>query len=295
MAFLELANVSFGYGPAASRHDVIAGASLRVEANEFVAVIGFSGSGKSTIISLLAGLIEPDAGRILAGGEPVAGPGPERGVLFQNYSLLPWFTVFGNIELAVKQVFPRLSRVERRARVQKQIDTVNLTGSEWKRPHELSGGMRQRLALARTLAMEPQVLLLDEPLSALDALTRAVLQDEIVRIWEEDRRTVVMITNDIDEAIFMADRIVALKPGPGASFGEEFVVDLPRPRDRKTLNFQDDFKHLRNRVTGYMIRINRESKALRPSGALALPDLEPVDTAGAARRSRRRVAAGCPA
>ena len=152
---------------------------------------------------------------------------------------------------------------------------VSLSGSEYKKPGELSGGMRQRLSLARTLAMKPQVMLLDEPLSALDALTRAVLQDEIIRIWEEDRRTVVMITNDVDEAVLMADRIVPLTPGPGASFGRDFPVSLERPRDRSTLNFNPEFKSLRNDVTKYMLGINEEAKKLSPVAELNLPDLKP--------------------
>ncbi len=276
MPYLELDNVSFGYGPASNRYEVLKDASLSVEENEFVAIIGFSGSGKSTLISLLAGLERPDAGSVRMAARPIKAPGPDKGIMFQNYSLLPWLTVQGNIELAVKQVFPDMPRGERRRYCQHYIDLVSLTGSDWKLPGELSGGMRQRLSLARTLAMKPEVLLLDEPLSALDALTRSVLQDEIIRIWEEDRRTVVMITNDVDEAVIMADRIVPLTPGPAASFGKEFAVSLPRPRDRATLNFNEDYKHLRNEVTKYLIQVNSESKELSPVADLPLPDLQPI-------------------
>ncbi|MEM8945405.1 MAG: ABC transporter ATP-binding protein [Planctomycetota bacterium] len=275
MSFLELDNVSFGFGPVSNRYEVLTEASLSVEQNEFIAVIGFSGSGKSTLISLLAGLEQPDVGHVRMHGDPIGEPGPDKGIMFQNYSLLPWLSVQGNIELAVKQVFPKMDADERADYVQRYIDMVNLTGSEEKRPHELSGGMRQRLSLARTLSMQPEVLLLDEPLSALDALTRAVLQDEIIRIWEEDRRTVVMITNDVDEAVLMADRIVPLTPGPGAHFGQEFPVTLSRPRDRATLNFNPEFKELRNEVTKYMLKISAEAKALAPQTELPLPDLSP--------------------
>lgn len=275
MSFLELDNVSFGFGPASHRYEVLAGASLSVEQNEFVAIIGFSGSGKSTLISLLAGLEKPDQGEVRMHGNTIGEPAPDKGIMFQNYSLLPWLSVFGNIDLAVKQVFPKLDTTERTEYVQQYIDMVNLTGSEEKRPHELSGGMRQRLSLARTLSMKPEVLLLDEPLSALDALTRAVLQDEIIRIWEEDRRTVVMITNDVDEAVLMADRIIPLTPGPSAQFGQEFPVTLARPRERATLNFNPEFKTLRNEVTKYMLRINEEAKSLSPTVDLPLPDLKP--------------------
>ncbi|MAT71747.1 MAG: nitrate ABC transporter ATP-binding protein [Planctomycetaceae bacterium] len=276
MPVLGLDNVTFGYGSGSERYEVLRDASLAIEKNEFVAVIGFSGSGKSTLMALLAGLEKPDVGEVRLDGNAKSEPGPERGIVFQNYSLLPWLSVFENINIAVRKVFPEMSRSERRDYVQKYVDLVTLTGSESKKPHELSGGMRQRLSLARTLSMQPEVLLLDEPLSALDALTRAVLQDEIIRLWEEDRRTVVMITNDVDEAVLMADRIVPLTPGPSASFGPSFEVTLPRPRDRATLNFDPDFKHLRNRVTSYMLSINDESKTLRPTIEYPLPDLQPV-------------------
>lgn len=275
MSFLELDDVSFGYGPLSNRYEVLNKANLSVEQNEFVAIIGFSGAGKSTLMSLLAGLEQPDHGQVRMHGKPIGEPGPDKGIMFQNYSLLPWLSVTGNIELAVKQVFPDMKEDERTEYIQRYIDLVSLTGSELKKPSELSGGMRQRLSLARTLSMQPEVLLLDEPLSALDALTRAVLQDEIIRIWEEDRRTVVMITNDVDEAVLMADRIVPLTPGPGAQFGQEFPVTLARPRDRSTLNFNPEFKALRNSVTKYMLRINEEAKLLTPTIELPLPDIQP--------------------
>lgn len=274
---LEIDHVDVGFGPISSRTEVLTDVNLTVEQNEFVAIIGFSGSGKSTLMNLLAGLQPADEGEVRMNGEVVLEPGPQRGILFQNYSLLPWLSVFGNVELAVKQVFPEMPRPERRAHIQHYIDMVSLSGSEWKRPGELSGGMRQRLSLARTLSMKPDVLLLDEPLSALDALTRANLQDEIIRIWEVDRRTVVMITNDVDEAVLMADRIVALTPGPNATLGESFPVTLSRPRDRTTLNFNPDFKKLRNEVTKYMVDINQEAKQLRRVADVKLPDLSPYD------------------
>lgn len=279
MPYLELQNVTFTYGSGAARHVVLENASLAVEQNELVAVIGFSGSGKSTLMALLAGLLTPDEGpnqgTVRIGGKEVTGPGPDKGIVFQNYSLLPWLTVVGNIDLAVKQVFPELSTAERRDHCQRYIDVVNLTGSEAKRPGELSGGMRQRLSLARTLSMRPEVLLLDEPLSALDALTRAQLQDEILRILEEDQRTVVLITNDVDEALLMADRIVPLTPGPAARFGREFAVTLPRPRDRATLNFNPEFKRLRNSLTRYLLDMNEERRRLTVSESRPLPTLEP--------------------
>lgn len=276
MAFLEVKNASVGFGSYSDRYEVLEDINLTVEENEFVAIIGFSGSGKSTLMSLLAGLVEPDRGEVLLDGQPCGEPGPDRGIVFQNYSLLPWLSVYGNIELAVKQVFPNMSKSERMDYIQHYIDMVSLSGAEWKKPHELSGGMRQRLSLARTMSMKPRILLLDEPLSALDALTRSVLQDEIVRIWEEDKRTVLMITNDVDEAVLMADRIVPLTPGPRARLGREFAVTLPRPRDRATLNFNPDFKKLRNEVTRYMMQNNEDAKQLRVADDVALPDLKPI-------------------
>ncbi len=276
-AALEIDGVNVGFGPVSLRTEVLRNINLTVQENEFVAIIGFSGSGKSTLMNLLAGIQQPDCGEVRMNDKVVTEPGPERGILFQNYSLLPWLSVFGNIELAVRQVFPKMTKPERKDYIQHYIDMVSLSGAEWKKPSELSGGMRQRLSLARTLSMRPQCLLLDEPLSALDALTRANLQDEIIRIWEEERRTVVMITNDVDEAVLMADRIVALTPGPEATLGESFPVTLNRPRDRTTLNFNPDFKKLRNAVTRYMTEINQDAGHLRRVPNIELPNLSPYD------------------
>ena len=277
MPFLELKHVSKSFGPASDRTEVLRGIDLAVEENEFVAVIGFSGSGKSTLMSLLAGLERPDTGRVLMKGEEVTEPGPSRGIMFQNYSLLPWLSVTGNLEIAVKKVFPKMGKGERAEYIQHYVDLVSLTGSEYKTPPELSGGMRQRLSLARTLAMKPEVLLLDEPLSALDAITRSSLQDEIIRIWSEDKRTVVMITNDVDEAALMADRIVPLTPGPGATLADAFPVTLDRPRDRATLNFNPEFKRLRNEVSGFLMDLNQDTKRLQFDRQLKLPDIQPID------------------
>ena len=274
---MQVESVDVGFGPASNRTEVLSNINIDIQRNEFVAIIGFSGSGKSTLMNLLSGIQRASKGSVKMNGKVVTSPGPERGILFQNYSLLPWLSVYSNIELAVKQVFPKKSKAERKEYIQHYIDMVSLTGSEWKKPAELSGGMRQRLSLARTLSMQPEILLLDEPLSALDALTRANLQDEIIRIWEEDRRTVVMITNDVDEAVLMADRIVALTPGPKATLGESFPVTLDRPRDRTTLNFNQEFIDLRNKVTKYMITINKEAKELNSASEVKLPDVMPID------------------
>ena len=205
-----------------------------------------------------------------------SGPGPDRGIVFQNYSLLPWLTVYENVALAVDQVFPGWTPAARRAHVEKYLATVNLTPALKKVPSELSGGMRQRVSVARTLAMQPRVLLLDEPLGALDALTRGTLQDELSRICQEDKKTVVLITNDPDEAIYLADRVIPLTAGPNATLGESFIVDLPHPRDRKALNQNPRFRQLRRDISEYLLNSRRErhQTVLRK---LTLPDIEPED------------------
>ena len=264
MAFLEVKGVRKGFEVRGGRTEVLRNIHLQIEKGEFVAIVGYSGAGKTTLISMLAGLTRPDAGEITLGGRPVTGPGPDRGVVFQNYSLLPWLTVYGNVALAVDQAFPAWPAAKRRAHIERYIAMVNLTPARQKRPGELSGGMRQRVSVARALAMDPDVLLMDEPLSALDALTRATLQDEIERIWERDQKTVVMITNDVDEGILLADRIVPLSAGPGATLGPAVAVDLARPRNRKALNHDPRFKAIRAQVIEYLLGPGGKG---RPAGA----------------------------
>lgn len=274
MAILELKNVSKWFGEDAERADVLNDISLSVEEGEFVAIVGFSGSGKSTLINLMAGLEFPNEGEVLFNGKAVEGPDPDRAVCFQSYSLMPWMTVKENIRLAVDAVFEKESRADRDTRARKYIDMVSLSHAADRRPAELSGGMRQRVAVARSLAMDPKVLLLDEPLSALDALTRANLQDEITAIWEQDRKTVVLITNDVDEAILLADRIIPLNPGPNATFGPSFKVDLPRPRERTAMNHNEEFKTLRREVTAYLMDVGVAMK--RAQTEPPLPGVTPI-------------------
>jgi nitrate/nitrite transport system ATP-binding protein len=276
MAYLELTNVSKGFGTDGVRTEVLRDVNLEVERGEFVAIVGFSGAGKTTLISLIAGLLRPDAGRMTLNDLEITAPGPDRGIVFQNYSLLPWLTVFENTLLAVDQVFPNWVPAKKLQHVEKYIAMVNLTPAREKRPGELSGGMRQRVSVARALAMDPQILLLDEPLSALDALTRATLQDEISRIWQENQKTVVMITNDPDEGIYLADRIIPLTAGPGATLGPSFTVDIPRPRDRKSINHDPHFKQIRRDVTSFLLDSRRDRHAA-VSRTLVLPDIEPED------------------
>jgi nitrate/nitrite transport system ATP-binding protein len=284
MPFLELNGVSKGFGGPLVLSDV----NLSIERGEFVAIVGYSGSGKTTLISLVAGLTRPDSGTVKLNGLEITAPGPDRGIVFQNYSLLPWLSVTENIALAVNQVFPNYSADKRRQMVANAIATVNLTPARDKFPRELSGGMRQRVSVARALAMDPQILLLDEPLSALDALTRATLQDEFERIWEKDRKTVVLITNDVDEALLLADRIIPLTPGPGATLGPVFPVNLDRPRDRKALNHDPEFKRLRALITTELLGYGERRKSTVRQ-KLTLPDILPenLDVARVHRRPLR--------
>jgi nitrate/nitrite transport system ATP-binding protein len=227
---------------------VLADLNLGIPEGQFTAIVGCSGAGKTTLISLLAGLTTPDRGQVIFNGQPLREPGPERAIVFQNYSLLPWFTVLENVALAVEAASPHLGRREVTAHAQYFVDLVKLSAAVNKRPRELSGGMRQRVALARALAMEPRMLLLDEPLSALDALTRATLQDELARICGEAKTTVVMVTNDIDEAILLADCVYPLSRGPRATLGHAIPVTLPRPRARTGLSLNPEYQRARRDI-----------------------------------------------
>lgn len=276
MPFLELKNVSKGFGPKQNRTEVLRDINLQIEKGEFVTIVGYSGAGKTTLISLIAGLLRPDAGSMTLNDLEITAPGPDRGIVFQNYSLLPWLSVYENIYLAVDQVFPNWAPAKKAQHTEKYIQMVNLTPARDKRPSELSGGMRQRVSVARALSMDPQILLLDEPLSALDALTRATLQDEISRIWEQDHKTVVLITNDVDEGILLSDRIIPLSAGPAATLGESIPVNIPRPRDRKAINHDPRFKEIRRGVVDFLLGSNARSK-VAVTRTLSLPEIEPED------------------
>jgi nitrate/nitrite transport system ATP-binding protein len=276
MAYLELKNVQKSYGQGIGSQSVLQDINLEIEEGEFVAIVGFSGSGKTTLINLISGLQEPSSGEILFKGTPVSGTSHERGVIFQNYSLLPWLTVYQNVSIAVKETFPNKSKKERDDIVRSYLNMVNLGPAIDKRPKELSGGMKQRVAVARTLAMDPEMILMDEPLGALDALTRGNLQDEILNIWEKNKRTALLITNDVDEGIYMADRIIPLIPGPNATLGPEFRIDIKRPRDKTALNDNPEFKKTRNEIIEYLMKIGHESDESNECSYF-LPDLEPKD------------------
>ncbi|UOA26983.1 ABC transporter ATP-binding protein [Pseudosulfitobacter sp. DSM 107133] len=271
MGIIEFDNVSKGFGIGVHRAEVLKKINLDVREGEFVAILGFSGTGKSTLMNLMAGLEMPDAGAVRFKGAPITGPGPERGLVFQSYSLMPWLTVGGNVGLAVDAVAPKLSKAKRQKKIDHYVQMVGLGHATHRRPAELSGGMRQRVSVARALAMDPEVLLLDEPLSALDALTRANLADEILEIWERDRKTCILITNDVDEAIVLADRIIPLNPD--GTLGAAFDVTLPRPRDRMEMNHNDAFKALRAEVTKYLMDVGIEAKV---EDTRHLPDVTPI-------------------
>jgi nitrate/nitrite transport system ATP-binding protein len=260
MAFLDVRGLTKSYATARGITHVLGGVDLAVDESEFVAVVGYSGSGKTTLVSLLAGLVAPDAGEIVLDGARVTEPGPERGIVFQQYSLLPWMTVYENVALAVDAVNAGKSAAERRTLTEELIALVNLTPARDKRPGQLSGGMRQRVAVARGLGMAPKLLLMDEPFSALDALTRATLQDELTRIWGERRCTVILITNDVDEAILLADRIYPMTPGPGAVLGAPIDVGLPRPRSRRHMSLSPAYQKARQGLVDFL-RAARRSVA----------------------------------
>lgn len=276
MPILEIENLHKSFGAGAKRRDVLGGVKLSVEEGEFIAIVGFSGSGKTTLISAMAGLIPIDRGEMRFKGEKITGPGPERGVVFQNYSLMPWMSVFGNVLLAVDAVFSHWPKERRAEHTHKYIEMVGLAHAASRRPAELSGGMRQRVAVARALAMQPEVLLLDEPLSALDALTRARLQDELASISRLEKKTVILITNDVDEAILLADRILPLDPGPNAVLGKEFAVKLPHPRARSGVSHDPAFRRLRQEITAYLMQKSGARKA-QDGDNLVLPKVTPIN------------------
>ena len=235
MAFLEVDDVTMRFG-GEDGFLALDRISLNVNEGEFVTLIGHSGCGKSTLLNLIAGLIRPTRGGVQCQGVPVTGPGPDRAVVFQNHSLLPWMTCFENVMLGVRHVFGgRLGKAELKSKVEAALGLVHLEDAMGRYPAEISGGMKQRVGIARALAIEPRVLLMDEPFGALDALTRANLQDELLRIVDETRSTVVMVTHDVDEAILLSDRVALMTNGPAAHIGEVVAIDLPRPRDRVAL------------------------------------------------------------
>ena len=251
--YLQVENVGMIFDSRGGRFEALAGISLTVARGEFVSLIGHSGCGKSTLLNLVAGLLRPTAGHMILNNKEIAGPGPDRGVVFQNHSLLPWLTCAGNVHLAVERVFgENESRAKLASRTTEALSLVGLAAAASKYPDEISGGMKQRVGIARALAMEPRVLLLDEPFGALDALTRARLQDELMAIVAKTGSTVVMVTHDVDEAVLLSDRIVMMTNGPAATIGGVLEVDLQRPRDRLALAAHPRYIEYRREVLEFL-------------------------------------------
>ncbi|OSZ76103.1 ABC transporter ATP-binding protein [Hydrogenophaga sp. IBVHS1] len=253
MKYIEIQGVEQTFKTKKGNFPALRDINLTVAKGEFVTLIGHSGCGKSTLLNLIAGLTTPTSGVLLCADREIAGPGPERAVVFQNHSLLPWLTCFENVYLAVERVFGATeNKPQLKARTEAALALVGLTPAAQKRPGEISGGMKQRVGIARALSMEPKVLLMDEPFGALDALTRAKLQDELLEIVARTHSTVVMVTHDVDEAVLLSDRIVMLTNGPAATIGEVLTVDLPRPRNRVALADDPHYQQARKAVIDFL-------------------------------------------
>ncbi|WP_095053829.1 ABC transporter ATP-binding protein [Pseudomonas sp. Irchel s3b2] len=251
--FVELTQVSKHFDTKKGRFQALSNVNLSIARGEFVSLIGHSGCGKSTVLNLIAGLLEANGGGLICNGREIDGPGPERAVVFQNHSLLPWLTCFGNVHLAVEKVFgKRENKAALKARTEAALTMVGLEHAMHKHPNEISGGMKQRVGIARALAMEPKILLMDEPFGALDALTRAHLQDELLRIVAATQSTVVMVTHDVDEAVLLSDRIVMMTNGPAATVGEILSVDLAKPRNRLELANDPEYHRYRTTVLEFL-------------------------------------------
>jgi nitrate/nitrite transport system ATP-binding protein len=251
--YIEIHDVEQRFKTAKGSFLALQGINLNVAKGEFITLIGHSGCGKSTLLNLIAGLTTPTQGVLLCANREIKGPGPERAVVFQNHSLLPWLTCFENVYLAVERVFAATeNKAQLRARTDAALAMVGLTPAAQKRPGEISGGMKQRVGIARALSMEPKVLLMDEPFGALDALTRAKLQDELLGIVQKTQSTVVMVTHDVDEAVLLSDRIVMLTNGPAATIGEVLQVDIARPRNRVELAEDPTYVHARKAVIDFL-------------------------------------------
>jgi nitrate/nitrite transport system ATP-binding protein len=251
-AYLDLQHIDMTFSSAKGESNVLKDVNLEVKQGEFIALIGHSGCGKSTVLNIVAGLLDASGGVALLKNREISGPGPNRAVVFQNHSLLPWLTVFENVKLAVDKVMADKTKAERREWVMHNLKLVHMEHAVDKRPGEISGGMKQRVGIARALAMQPDVLLMDEPFGALDALTRAHLQDSVMEIQAELKNTVLMITHDVDEAVLLSDRIVMMTNGPAATVGEILEVDLPRPRHRLKLAEDPHYHHLRGQVLEFL-------------------------------------------
>ncbi len=251
-SFLQLENVSKVYPTPKGPYPVLQNINLNIEQGEFICLIGHSGCGKSTLLNMVSGFQQPTDGSVTMRSQPILGPGPDRMVVFQNYALLPWRSVFDNVYLAVKTVYPNKPEAEKRAIVRDHLAMVGILEAADKLPTQISGGMKQRVAIARALAIRPEVLILDEPFGALDAITKEELQEELLTIWNDHRCTVLMITHDIDEALFLCDRLVMMTNGPAATIGEVLTIPFERPRDRVQIMEDPVYYELRNYVLNFL-------------------------------------------
>ena len=258
-AYLNISQVDMQFTRNGVTNPVLRDINLAVSRGEYISLIGHSGCGKSTVLNIVAGLLQASSGGVIVDGKEVNAPGPDRALVFQNHSLLPWLTVYQNVEIAVEKIFRRTkTAAERREWILHNLQMVNMGHALERLPSEISGGMKQRVGIARALAMEPKVLLLDEPFGALDALTRAHLQDEVMRIQAELHNTVMMITHDVDEAVLLSDRIVMMTNGPSATIGQILDVELPRPRDRLALADDPRYNHYRHEVLSFLYEKQRK-------------------------------------
>jgi nitrate ABC transporter ATP-binding subunit len=251
--FVEISQVHQIFGSGAARYYALENVSLDIAEGEFVSIIGHSGCGKSTLLNLVAGFARPSQGSVIVGGHEVMGPGPDRAVVFQSHTLLPWLSVEQNVRLAVDAVMPRAKESAKAEEAARYVRLVGLSAHAKKRPSEISGGMKQRVGIARAFATKPEVLLMDEPFGALDALTRGVMQEELMAIWEAERKTVLMITHDVDEALYLSDRVVLMSNGPRAGIAKVFKVGLPRPRTREGILESPNYQNLRREMLRFLI------------------------------------------
>jgi nitrate/nitrite transport system ATP-binding protein len=262
-SFLDISHVDMSFTRNGVTNQVLKDINLSVDSGQYISLIGHSGCGKSTVLNIVAGLLQATSGGVIVEGREVNAPGPDRALVFQNHSLLPWLTVYQNVEIAVDKIFRRTkSAAERREWILYNLNMVSMGHALDRLPSEISGGMKQRVGIARALAMEPKVLLLDEPFGALDALTRAHLQDEVMRIQSELKNTVMMITHDVDEAVLLSDRIVMMTNGPSATIGQILDIDLPRPRDRLALADDTRYNHYRHEVLSFLYEKQRKVEDL---------------------------------
>jgi nitrate/nitrite transport system ATP-binding protein len=259
--FVHLENIHQMFGSGASRYYALENVNLQIAKGEFVSLIGHSGCGKSTLLNIVAGLTAPSHGNVFVGGREITKPGLDRAVVFQSHSLLPWLSVLENVRLSIDGKYPDKSRKERNEEAMRLVEMVHLTAHAHKKPGELSGGMKQRVGIARAFAADPDVLLLDEPFGALDALTRGSMQDELTQIWEKSRKTVIMITHDVDEAIFLSDRILLMSNGPRATISEDVAVNIPRPRTREGMLEMPAYAELRKKLVHTLISTGHAHKA----------------------------------